>query len=329
MAHMMKHTKAACGHMFAHYDRTANNISNENIDRTKTHMNYNLAANQTKRQGDFVKQRCSEVRCQNRKDVNVMVSWVATVPKGLPDDEHELFLRTSYDFLRERYGDENVVSAYVHMDESMPHLHFAFVPVTEDTRRGDYKVSAKEVISRRELQVFHQDLDKRMTEVFGRDIGILNEATKSGNKEVAELKLLNRNIILKKINIHISEAKKELDKVKSEIQAERAQKADLERKIGPLKEEFDKLLDECDIALNETLYEKFVEQPEIKPMWESYRECQRDIYWPNMLNMVEFIDGDDYQPYTPVSDYYDGDIGDSIFARREAAIRNLDKGFEH
>ena len=43
MAHMMKHTRASCGHMFAHYDRQAEHISNENVDRERTYLNYNLA----------------------------------------------------------------------------------------------------------------------------------------------------------------------------------------------------------------------------------------------------------------------------------------------
>lgn len=129
MAHMMKHTKASCGHMFAHFDRRAEHISNENLDRTRTHLNYNLATHQTMDQGEFVRQRCSEVHCQNRKDVNVMVSWVVTAPKDLPEAEHRAFFQASYDFLKNRYGLENVVSAYVHMDEVTPHMHFAFVPV--------------------------------------------------------------------------------------------------------------------------------------------------------------------------------------------------------
>ncbi len=60
MAHLMKHTKASCGHMFAHYDRKAEHISNENLDRSKTHMNYNLATHQQEQQGEFIRKRCSD-----------------------------------------------------------------------------------------------------------------------------------------------------------------------------------------------------------------------------------------------------------------------------
>lgn len=197
MAHVMKHTKASCGHMFAHFDRKAENISNENLDRTRTHLNYNLAVHQQMDQGEFVRKRCSEVRCQNRKDVNVMVSWVVTAPKDLPAQETRAFFQASYDFLQKRYGRENVVSSYVHMDEATPHMHFAFVPVKTgvkaDKKNPDVsvpysKVSAKEVITRRDLMTFHQDLSGYLAHRLGHEVGILNEATKEGNRSIEELK---------------------------------------------------------------------------------------------------------------------------------------------
>ena len=197
MAHMMKHTKASCGHMFAHFDRKAEHISNENLDRTRTHLNYNLATHQQMDQGEFVRKRCSEVRCQNRKDVNVMVSWVVTAPKDLPEAEHKAFFQASYDFLKKRYGMENVVSAYVHMDEVTPHMHFAFVPVVrtfkQDRKNPDistevYKVSAKECVNRYDLQSFHDSLQSYVSKELGNEVSILNEATKEGNRSIEELK---------------------------------------------------------------------------------------------------------------------------------------------
>lgn len=88
MAHLMKHTKASCGHMFAHYDRKAEHISNENLDRSRTHLNYNLATHQQEQQGEFIRKRCSEVKCFNRQDMNVMCSWVLTAPKDLPKKDY-------------------------------------------------------------------------------------------------------------------------------------------------------------------------------------------------------------------------------------------------
>lgn len=210
MAHLAKHTRAAVGHLLAHYDRQADHIGNENIDLARTPGNYNLGPGRSVSQGDFIRQRCSEVKMQNRKDVNVMCSWVVTTPADLSAADRHQFFRTAYDFMTERYGGEqNVVSAYVHMDEITPHMHFAFVPVVVDLKRGGEKVSAKEAVNRRDLQTFHKKLSHRMEQVFGRDIGIENGAVKAngGNQTIPQLKeQTERAIELKENNDALSDA---------------------------------------------------------------------------------------------------------------------------
>jgi hypothetical protein len=69
-------------------------------------------------------------------------------------------------------------------------LHFAFVPVVIDKKKGHEKVSTKEALgwSEKGLHKFHGEFNTHMTNVFGRDIGVLNEATKDGNKEIWALK---------------------------------------------------------------------------------------------------------------------------------------------
>ena len=52
------------------------------------------------------------------------------------------------------------MAAVVHYDETTPHLHYAFVPVVFDNKKSRYKVSAKEVLTRHDLQTFHDDLDQ-------------------------------------------------------------------------------------------------------------------------------------------------------------------------
>lgn len=247
MAHMMKHTKASCGHMFAHFDRKAEHISNENLDRTRTHLNYNLATHQQMDQGEFVRQRCAEVRCQNRKDVNVMVSWVVTAPKDLPEAEHKAFFQASYDFLQKRYGRENVVSAYVHMDEVTPHMHFAFVPVVhtfkQDRKNPNisteiYKVSAKECVNRYDLQGFHESLQRYVSKELGHEVSILNEATKEGNRSIEELKRQSATERLQEANEKaaqiVSKAREGVKAVEQDIQVLEGKKTALEGEIEAL-----------------------------------------------------------------------------------------------
>ena len=94
MANAQKYTKSACGHMTAHYERAKDEngeyikFGNQNIDPSRTHLNYNLAplrvsdgVSGVSGQIDFIRQRTTEARTLNRADVNVMVSWVVTLPK--------------------------------------------------------------------------------------------------------------------------------------------------------------------------------------------------------------------------------------------------------
>ena len=67
-------------------------------------------------------------------------------------------------------------------------MHFAFVPVTEDKKRGGEKVSAKEVITKNDLKTFHTDLERHLDSFRDWHFEVVNEATKDGNKEIAELK---------------------------------------------------------------------------------------------------------------------------------------------
>ena len=222
MAHVAKYTRSQVGGLSRHFERAKNEngeylqFGNQEIDLNQTHMNYNLAPDQN--QLDFIAQRCGEVQCLNRKDVNVMCSWVVTMPKGLHPFEDKAFFNAAYGFLCDRYGGEkNVISAYVHVDETTPHMHFAFVPVVMDEKKGAEKVSAKEVLHRQDLQTFHPDLDSYMMGVFGRDIGILNEATKEGNKSIAELKRETARDEFAELTLEVGELRNERDTLHARI----------------------------------------------------------------------------------------------------------------
>lgn len=194
MAHLAKYSRGAVGQLALHYERgrdtdgVLSSYGNQEIDLSKSHLNYNLAEHQNSTAFDFIRQRTSEVYCLNRSNVNVMCDWVVTAPKEVTPEEQEKFFKESYDFLENRYGKENVISSYVHMDETTPHMHYSFIPITYDEDKERYKVSAKEVTTKSDLKSFHTDLDRRMTKAFGRDIGVLNGATKEGNKTIDELK---------------------------------------------------------------------------------------------------------------------------------------------
>lgn len=272
MAHVAKYTKGALGHMFAHYERAKGKdgeyikFGNENIDRTKSYLNYNLAPKRKISQGDFVKKRCSEVKCLNRKDVNVMCSWVITAPKDLDPRQQEDFFIESYKFLENRYGTDNIISAYVHLDEVTPHMHFSFVPVIYDTKKGLFKVSAKQKVSKNDLKSFHGDLQAYLDKVTVK-CNILNEATKNGNKSIKELK---RKTAIKEIN----EKKNYLNILICNIKEK-------ERELEALLEKEKKL----SILLDEDI-DKLEEQ------LKNLRENKEKIIWRKIRTHEEWVESD-------------------------------------
>lgn len=188
--HVEKFQKSAVGHMLRHYNRIAMHFGNENIDHMRSDLNYNLALKRKQYDIEYYKKRLSEVKCQNRADVKTLCDWIVTLPKeDFTEEQEQLFFRAAYDFMAKRYGEENVISAWVHKDEAgQPHMHFAFIPVCMDKKKNIEKVSAKEVLTRNELRCIHKDMSKHMERIFGYDVGILNGATEGGNKSIAELK---------------------------------------------------------------------------------------------------------------------------------------------
>ena len=240
MAHVMKLTKGALGHMLKHYERAKDQegnyvkFGNQDINTALSGMNYNLAPKRDITQGEFIKKRCQEVYCMNRKDVNVCCSWIVTAPKDLKENDLPDFFAKTYDFLQNRYGKDNVVSAYVHMDETTPHIHFAFVPVTYDKKKERYKVSAFEVITKKDLQSFHSDLEKHINKELGYEIGILNGATKDGNKSIQELKRQSATEILQETK---TEAAKIISQAQDDVNRIKGQKKVLQSEVKGLQKD--------------------------------------------------------------------------------------------
>ena len=67
MAHVAKYTRGAIGHLFKHFERARDEngnyikFSNQDIDESKTHQNYNLAPHHN--QLKYIHERINEVQC--------------------------------------------------------------------------------------------------------------------------------------------------------------------------------------------------------------------------------------------------------------------------
>ncbi|OPF86106.1 hypothetical protein BW731_12040 [Vagococcus martis] len=97
-------------------------------------------------------------------------------------------------------------------------MHYAFIPVVFDEKKQREKVSAKEVLTRKELSSFHQDLDKYLKQQIPHiyQEGILNNQT-IGIDDVKIIKKMAKEIAEKETELsqrkeHINKKIKEVKK---------------------------------------------------------------------------------------------------------------------
>lgn len=139
----------------AHNERTKEAYaSNPDIDKSRTVQNYHLIAPRWS-YGQEIRHRISMAGCRVRKDSVKFVDTLVTVsPEFARVHEAEMpeYFNRAFGFLKERIGEENIISAVVHMDEKTPHLHLCFVPLTKDNR-----LSAKEILGNKKTMIQWQD----------------------------------------------------------------------------------------------------------------------------------------------------------------------------
>lgn len=111
-----------------------------------------------------------------------MCDWVVTLPTDVDAQDKARFFDAAYGYMVGLYGEENVVSSWVHMDEATPHMHFAFVPVTQDGR-----LSAKDVISRAHLNSWHEGLSDYVERELGYQVSVLLDEKSQGDKQLSHL----------------------------------------------------------------------------------------------------------------------------------------------
>ena len=255
MAHFEKYTQSGTRQTLNHDERKFTD-KRENIDKSLSCNNYNLGPQHDPWQ--FVKDKIAmSKKTGGRVNSRTIAccSCVVTLPKDFKGDER-LFFETAKKYLDGVFGADNCASAWVHYDEpeSRPHLHYKGIPILEKRDEqgkptGVLQFNAKKVVSRSFLKKFHKDLDKAMTTVFGRSVGIINGICSEGALTVPQLKKqremllqLNKdyNALLDEYNELIDDFNNLLD----DIGALEEKRDELSQKVAELQERLDKVKEE-------------------------------------------------------------------------------------
>lgn len=208
MAHLAKFGGGIEGdRMYAHWSRATDEEGNyitysrENggghIDRERTKDNYTIGEIHSR---EWVSERLQGVYQKPGQDKPIETcDIIVTLPQSEDKSPENVrkFFESAYNSLKKQYGKyNNIVGAWIHLDEAQPHMHFAFLPISE--RESKQKPEYKEKLSVRaywpkknSLQEMHRQLQADMDRDMGRHIeGLYDGRTKEqgGNKTIAELK---------------------------------------------------------------------------------------------------------------------------------------------
>ena len=207
-----------------HNQRERESKTNPDIDKERTHKNYDLVndgnIDYNKRVKEIIESQKTGTR-KTRKDAVLVNELLVTSDKDFFDRldpaEQKRFFEESYKLFSERYGGQNIAYATVHMDEKTPHMHLGVVPMR------DGKLQGKNVFNRQEL-LWLQDKFPEHMQKLGFD---LERGEKGSTREHLETREFKKQTLEKEIdslekNLH--EKKNELlalnEKVPDEIKVQ-------------------------------------------------------------------------------------------------------------
>ena len=138
-----KYTKEQMIKLCPHNERYKQNYSNKNIDISKTYNNYHLKKpleNNYFKEFKRLKEQ-NNLKGQLHKNSIYACEMVITSDnnffKEIGAEETKRYFKTAYNFVcnYKNLGEENIISAVVHLDEETPHLHITFIPVVNSNDR--------------------------------------------------------------------------------------------------------------------------------------------------------------------------------------------------
>lgn len=216
-----KLTRADVNGKGTHNDRKAKSHTNKDIDPTKTHLNYYIKKNEltyTKEFDKYLKE--NNVQGHLRSNSIIMCQMIFTSDQvffdKIGEKETKRYFDECYKFIcnYKNLGEKNIISAVVHLDEGVPHMHLMFVPVvhTKDKDGNDIdKICARDFWKGRDSYRKLQDAYFNHVKSNGFDLerGMFVEDTDRKHYTVEKYKKItnyeNTKKILKDIKIEIPE----------------------------------------------------------------------------------------------------------------------------
>ena len=135
---------------------------------------------------DYINERIATLPLKRkvRKDAVLMGAFVISSDgeffKRLMPSQQRRFFEDATEYFAEKYGEENIISAVVHMDETTPHMHMNLVPIV------DRRLCAKELFTPKTLRELQSDFWENVGKKWDLERG--KPGSQAKHKSVAEYK---------------------------------------------------------------------------------------------------------------------------------------------
>ena len=137
----LEKAKGTDSRMSAHIERT---VHPKNADRTRTHLNRELVQfpEGVRNRTQAIAHRIETAGIKRKVSAN-QVKAIRILLTGSNKDMKQMeaegriedWCNDSLKWIRETYGEQNLVSAVLHMDEKTPHIHATVIPIVTGERR--------------------------------------------------------------------------------------------------------------------------------------------------------------------------------------------------
>ncbi len=204
---------------YVHNERKTKGHTNKDIDPERTHLNYYFKRNELSYIKEFDKLRKEkELKGHIKSNSIIMCEMIFTSDKeffeNIGEQETKRYFEESYRFIcnYKNLGEENIISAVIHLDEGVPHMHLIFVPVahTKDKEGSKIdKICAKDFWKGRDsYRTLQNNFYEYITSKgFELERGIEVEQTGAKHEKIEDLKKLT----------NFENTKKVLDNIKLEL----------------------------------------------------------------------------------------------------------------
>ena len=269
-----KYTMDKLNIIFRHNERKNSAYSNKEIDRDKSYKNYSIKKcfkPYTKMFNEMKKQY--NLKGQIKKNSNIVCEYIITSDKEffeeIGEEETKRYFETAYKFVAnyKNLGEQYIVSAKVHLDETTPHLHLVFLPVvhTLDKKSGKMidKLSCSEFWKgKNSYKVLQDNFYKYMTRAgFELERG---ETEKNRHIPIEQLKQVT--------NYEMQEFEKQSIKYEKELETDN---------IEELKKEYKRVIRKFNTLANQYTKVKVINEntlERVERIERDYAELEEDYY---------------------------------------------------